>query len=150
MGRIKTAVILAALVLASGCEKDEAVFTSSIEGKWIGTLAEIEVKPFGFPLPIKEDDPSFNIAIEFTAGGSFLVWETSQSINGTYELKGDQLNIKTDYTVDDIPLAGIYTVETLTETSLVIFLKRKNQKIDVEGAPAISGIVKITLHFQRS
>ena len=147
--RIKTAAIVVALLLAFGCEDDGAVFTSSIEGKWIGTLAEIEVKPFGLPVPIKEDDPSFNMPIEFTAEGNFLVLEGSKPIHGTYQLEGDHLNIETDYAVDDIPLAGTYSVKTLTETSLVIFLKRKGQKIDVEGAPAIRGIVKITLHFQR-
>ena len=135
--------------MAFGCKVDESVVTASIVGKWTGTLAEIQVKPFGLPLPINKKDDSFSTGIEFTGADRFLVYEDTPPIQGTYNLTGDQLILETDYTVEGIALAGTYTVQTLTETSLIIFLKRKDQNIDVEGAPAINGTVTITLQFRR-
>lgn len=32
-------------LLLIGCQTDEAIITASIEGKWKGTLAEIQIKP---------------------------------------------------------------------------------------------------------
>ena len=150
MSTIRTAAILVMILLLTRCQEEEHVLTASIQGKWTGTLAEVQVKPFGLPIPIKRDVPSFATGIEFKEDGTLLVWENSQPIEGTYAQTGDKLTIETGYAIEGIELAGDYTVETLTETSLVIFLKRKDQNIDVEGAPAIDGHIKITLHFQRN
>ena len=149
MSTIRTAAILVMILLLTRCQEEEPALSASLQGKWTGTLAEVQVKPFGLPIPIKKDVPSFATEIEFKEGGRLLVWDNSQAIEGTYEQTGDELKIETDYTIEDIELAGEYTIETLTETSLVIFLRRKDQNIDVEGAPAIDGHIKITLHFQR-
>ena len=149
MNTIRTVAILMMTFLLTSCQDDEHILTASIDGQWRGTLAEVQVKPFGLPIPIREDIPSFDTEIEFTEDGKFLVWDDAQPVEGTYRQTGDKLKIETDYTVEDIALAGDYTIETLTEASLVIFLKRKDQNIDVEGAPAIDGNIKITLHFQR-
>ena len=137
------------ILLLTECKEDGHVPTASIEGKWAGTLAEVQVKPFGLPIPIQKDVPSFSTDIEFKEDGRLLLWENSRAIEGTYEQTGDNLKIETDYTLEDIELAGEYTIETLTEKTLVIFLRRKDQHIDVEGAPAIEANIKITLHFQR-
>ena len=147
--RTRTTAVVMAMLLAFGCNEDDSILTASIVGEWTGTLAEIQLKPFGLPLPINKKEDSFATGIEFTDDGRLLVYEDTQPIQGRYELTGDQLALETNYTVEDIALAGTYTVETLTETSLVIFLKRKDQNIDLEGAPAINGTVKITLHFRR-
>lgn len=150
MTPITTAAILVMILLLTRCQEENHVLTASIEGTWTGTLAQLQVKPFGLPIPIKEDVPSFATVIEFKEDGRLLVRENARASEGTYEQTGDKLKIETDYTIEDIELAGDYTIETLTETSLVIFLKRKDQNIDVEGAPAFDGHIKITLHFQRS
>ena len=149
MSTTKTAAILIVVMLMVGCDDEEHVISASIHGKWTGTLAEVQVKPFGLPIPIKKDVPSFSTQIEFKEDSRLLVWEGSQPIEGTYEHTADKLKIETDYTIEDIELAGDYTIQTLTETALVIYLKRKDQNIDFEGAPAIDGHIKITLHFQR-
>lgn len=143
------AVSLTILTLAACREDDDAVITGPIEGQWKGTHAEIEVRPFGLPLPFKEDDDSFAIRMQFAAGGTLTVWDRSQPIEGTYALAGDQLTIETDYTLEDIKMAGLYIVEILTDDSLVIYTERDDQVIDADGAPAVNADVKVILHFAR-
>ena len=140
-------VVLVALLFS--CE-DDAEITASIEGKWKGTLAEIRVKPLGLPIPISEDYASFDPEIEFMPAGTVVLWDDSQPKEGTYELTGEKLTINIDYTIEDVDLSGTYTIETLTENSLVFYLERKGQTlVDPDGAPTIKGRVKVTLHFRR-
>lgn len=138
------------LLIAVSCQKDDTVITAPIEGRWQGTLAEVQVKPFGLPLPINDDDPSFATIIEFRSDGTLVFFEGDVSRHGTFTIIGDQLSIETDYTVEDMSLSGTYVVQTLTDTSLVIYLKRNNEIVDAEGMPAVKGDIKITLHFIRS
>lgn len=132
-----------------GCQADETLINAPIEGKWEGTLAEVQIKPFGLPLPINNKQPSFSTEVEFQRGGKLLVWDDATPIEGTYSQSGNELIIKTDYTIEDIALSGTYAIETLTEEALTINLEREDQTIEAEGAPTIRGEVKITLHFAR-
>jgi hypothetical protein len=144
---IACAVIL--LLLAFACRKD-AVITSSIEGTWKGAGAELRVKPFGLPVPISKDYPSFNAEIEFRPDGTLALSQDEQVKEGTYELNGDRLSIEVDFKIEGYDLSGDYTIQTLTENSLVLYLERKGVTLaDPDGAPTVKGQVKITLHFQR-
>jgi hypothetical protein len=143
------ATVLATLWLVASC-KDDADITSSIHGKWQGTLAEVQVKPFGLPVPISRDVPSFTTEMEFTADGTMIVWDDGHPITGTYVLTGDELTADIAYNIEDVDLSGTYTIETLTETSLVFTLRKRNVVIaDPAGGPNITGQITITLHFQR-
>lgn len=137
------------LLLASACHKD-AVITSSIEGKWNGNGAELRVKPFGLPVPISRDYPSFDAEIEFRQDRTLALSQDGEVKEGTYELNGGRLSIEVDFKIEDYDLSGDYTIETLTENSLVLYLERKDVTLaDPDGAPTVKGQVKITLHFQR-
>lgn len=144
-----TAFIILAL-MAFSCQEEDSVINAPIEGRWQGTLAEIQVKPFGLPLPFRDDDPSFASVVEFQSDGTMIFWDGDVAREGTYTMSGDNLNIETDYTVEDISLSGKYSIQTLTETNLVIYLKKKDEIVDAEGMPAVKGDIKITLHFTRS
>ena len=150
MSAIRTAAILILLLVTVGCRDEDTVITASIEGRWTGTLAEVQVKPFGLPVPFKEDDDSFATVVEFRSDGTLVFYEDDVGRHGTYTVTGDQLTIETDYTVEDIAISGTYTIQTLTETNLVMFLKRKDEVVDADGMPAVKGHIKITLHFMRS
>lgn len=137
------------LLLSSGCHKD-AVITSSIEGRWKGAGAELRVKPFGLPVPISKDYPSFNAEIEFRPDRTLALSQDGQVKEGTYELNGDRLRIEVDFKIEGYDLSGDYTIETLTENSLVLYLERKDVTLaDPDGAPTVKGQIKITLHFKR-
>lgn len=150
MTAIRTVAVSVLLLTTFGCQEEASVIKAPIEGHWQGTLAEIQVKPFGLPLPFNDDDPSFASIVEFHSDGTMIFWDDDIAREGTYTMTGDNLNIETDYTVEDISLSGTYSIQTLTETSLVIYLKKEDQVVDVEGAPAVKGDIKITLHFARS
>ena len=141
------AVTIVTLLLVIACEED-AEITSGIEGQWRGTLAEVQFKPFGLPIPVKDDDPSFATRIDFNKGGALVIQEDGQK-QGTYAVNGDELDIEIDYTIEDINLSGKYHIETLTATQLVIHTKRDETIADPDGGPSVSGEIKITLHFDR-
>lgn len=149
MKTIKTAGILWLLSLLFSCHEDESSFTS-IVGKWRGTLAEIQVKPFGLPLPFSEEDDSFATEIEFKADGTMIVYGESQNTEGTYEVVGEKLNTDINFSTDVVELPGSGTIETLTQTTLVFYIKKDNTTItDPDSGRSISGDIKATLHFER-
>ena len=150
MSAIRTAALYVLLLFTLSCEEEASVITAPIEGRWQGTLAEIQVKPYGLPLPFNDDDPSFASIVEFKSEGILIFWDGDVAREGTYSLTGDNLNIETDHTVEDISLSGNYSIQTLTETTLVLFLRKKDQIIDAEGVPAVKADIKITLHFTRT
>lgn len=113
-------------------------------------MAEIEVRPFGIPLPVSKEDDTFDSEIEFRSDGTLILYDGSQPTEGTWDLKGDKLTTDIDFNTALINLSGTYTVETLTETTLVFFLEKENQTItDPDSGQTISGDVKAILHFER-
>ena len=144
----KTAGIFIMLISVFSCQEDPEI-TASIEGKWIGTRAEFQVKPLGLPIPINRDAPSFETEIEFQPDGTLVIPDDTQTARGTYQLAGNKLTIDIDYSIEDIGLSGTYNIETLNETSLVFYLKKRDTISDPEGGPSISGQIKVTLHFRR-
>lgn len=136
------------LLMLFACN-DDSVITASIEGRWKGTRAEVEARPLGLPIPIRRDVPSFDSPVEFRPDGTMTIMEGT-SPEGTWYISGDELTLDIDYTIEDVGLAGTYTIETLTETTLVMYLVKRGQTLaDPDNAPAISGRVKVTLHFRR-
>jgi hypothetical protein len=146
--RTRTKACLFLLLLVLACNEDSEI-TSGIDGKWQGTLAEIQVKPFGLPLPISQDDPSFETRIDFSDNGVMVIWDGSDPKEGTYKVEGNELTTDIDYSIEDISLSGTYIIETLTATQLVIHLERDETIADPDGGPSISGKIKVTLHFNR-
>lgn len=148
MEGLRTAGISLLLMLALACNED-AEITSGIAGRWQGTLAEVQVKPFGLPVSIKDDDPSFATRIDFNEDGSMVIWDDTNPTEGTYNVNNDEVTVNIDYSIEDIELSGTYTIETLTGTQLVIYTKRDDTIAHPDGGPSISGEIKVTLHFRR-
>lgn len=148
MDGVRTAGVYLLLVLTLACRED-AEITSGIEGKWKGTLAEVQVKAFGLPIPIKKDDISFASRIDFNKDGAMIIWDDGDPIEGTYQVNGDEVAVNIDYSIEDIDLSGTYTIEKLTSTQLVIHTRRDETIANPDGGPSISGEIKVTLHFSR-
>lgn len=144
----KIACVIVVALLAFSC-RDEADITASIVGKWEGTLAEVQVKPFGLPIPISRSDDTFSTQIEFTTDGKIILTDGQKVTEGTYQLNGDQLTTDVDFDTGIIELAGTYTIETLTNSQLVFYLKKHDTFTDPETGRSISGDLKATLHFNR-
>lgn len=136
------------LMLAFACKEDDKNF-ASIEGKWQGTLAEIEVKPLGLPLPFSQKDETFDNEIEFKADGTMTVLDDTQPTQGTYQVVDDNLITDINFNTEIIELSGTYTIETLTQTTLVFYLKKKDSVTDPDTGLEVSGDIKATLHFER-
>jgi hypothetical protein len=140
-------IILSFFVLFS-CKEDEDP-KPSIVGKWKGTLAEIEVKPFGLPTPISRNDDDFAAEIEFKSDGTMILLENAQPIEGTYHIMGDQLMTDIDFQTDALDLSGDYVIEQLTQNKLVVFLEKDGSVTDPGTGVTINGDIKATLHFDR-
>lgn len=144
-----TAGILFLLLLAFSCKKEEEKDFASIQGKWQGTRAEVEFRPFGLPIPFSEEDESFGMLLEFKGEGTMIVHE-NQATTGTYEVIGDKLIIDVDLTVADRNLGGTYKLETLNASTLAFYREEENQKFaDPDGGPSVRGDLKFTLHFRK-
>lgn len=144
---ISTAALFLALFVTLSCKEDEETF-APIVGKWKGTLAEIEIQPFGIPLPVSKEDDTFDSEIEFRADGTIIVYDSSQPTEGTWELKGDKLTTDIDFNTSLIELSGTYTIEVLTKSTLVFYIEKENQTItDPDTGQSVSGDVKVSLHF---
>ncbi|MDQ2655946.1 MAG: hypothetical protein M3Y60_00890 [Bacteroidota bacterium] len=137
------------LLLVSSCQDDPEI-SAPIAGKWKGTLAEVDIKPLGLPIPASKDDPSFDAQIEFRPDGVVIINDNAETVDGTYQQSNESLTINIDYSIEEVNLSDTYTIETLTETLLVFYVNKKGETlIDPTGAPAVKGRVKITLHFER-
>ena len=144
-----TAGFLIVLALAVAC-KDEEQKLAPIAGKWRGTLAEISIQPFGIPVPISRKDETFDTEIEFRTDGTIVIYDGSQPTEGTWQLNGDQLTTDVDFNTDFLELSGTYTVEILTQTTLVFYLEKENQTVtDPDTGQSISGDIRGTLHFEK-
>lgn len=148
MKSIKTAAIFLLLLVFLSCREDEKEL-ASIVGKWKGNLAELEVKPFGIPIPISQKDESFATELEFTNEGTVILLNESPAVSGTYELTGDQLITDIDFNLEMIDPSDPYTVQKLTERTLIIYLEKNDTVQDPDTGKSISGDIKITLHFTR-
>lgn len=144
-----TAAILFVFLTILACKDDEKELPSII-GKWKGTLAEVEVHPFGIPLPISEKDENFSTQLEFKSDATLLISNNSQPAEGSWQVVDDKLITDITFDTDFIELSGAYTIEELTETVLVISIEKENQTITVpDSGQTVSGDVIVTLHFEK-
>lgn len=140
---------LFAVLIAFACNDDDEQL-APIEGKWKGTMAEVEVKPFGIPIPVSKKDKSFDTEIEFKSDGKLIVYEDAKTTEGTWQLNGDKLVTDIDFNTEFTGLTGTYTVEKLTGTTLIFYLEKDDQTIsDPDTGQSISGDIKAILHFQK-
>ena len=144
----KKAGIFILVTLLFSCREEGKNF-ASIEGKWRGTLAEIEVKPLGLPLPFTEKDEKFSAEIEFKSDGTIALLHDKEYTPGTYQVVDDKLITDIHFSTEMIDLSGTYTIETLTQSTLVIYLKKKDTIADPDSGLAVSGDITATLHFER-
>ena len=148
MKKARAAGLIVLSLLALSCRDEDKDF-ASIEGKWRGTRLEVQVKPFGLPVPFSKDDQSFATLIEFKADGTMMVHE-DRPTGGTYQVIEDKLIIDIDLTIKDRELSGTYTLETLDESTLVFYTRQKNETLaDPDGGLTVKGDLKITLHFRK-
>lgn len=137
------------LTLALSCQKNDDDVFASIEGRWKGTLAEMEFRPLGIPIPVKRSDENFSSTLEFRSDGTMTVNDGSKTTEGTYHLAGDQLTTDIELSAGTLQLSGTYTIEKLTATSLVFYIKKKDTLTDPDTGQSISGDIKVTLYFNR-
>jgi hypothetical protein len=79
-----------------------------------------------------------------------VVTDDSKTTEGTWQLKGDKLTSDINFGTDLIDLSGTYTIEVLTQTSLVFYLEKQNEKFtDPDSGQTISGDFKGILYFER-
>lgn len=143
-----TAGILLMLATLLACKDDEKEMTS-IVGKWKGTLAEVELHPFGIPLPISRDDDNFDTEIEFKSDATLIISDTPPA-EGSWQIVDDKLITDIDFSTDFIALTGAYSIQELTATTLIIYLEKENETItDPDTGQSVSGDIKVTLHFER-
>jgi len=140
-----SAAVLFALVV--GCDDDEKL--SSIEGKWQGTKAEGKVLIYGVPTGFEETDDTFSPLLEFKQGGVVVLTQDGPPTQGTWSQDGEKLTTSLNLATDFVDLSGTYTIQTLTDTKLVLYFEKDGTYEDPDTQIDIDGTLKVTLSFDR-
>lgn len=135
------------LLIPFACDEEEK--TGSVEGTWTGTKAEGEVLVFGVPSGFEEVDDSFNPVLEFKQGGVVTLTQDGVPYSGTWSQDGEKLTTNLNFTTDFVDLSGVYTIQTLTDTKLVLYLEKDGTYEDPDTGIDIEGTLKATLSFQK-
>ena len=135
------------LALLAGCDDEEKI--ASVQGSWQGTKAEGEVLVFGVPSGFEEEDNSFNPILEFKPGGVVTLTQNSVPAQGTWSQDGEKLTTSLDFNTEFVSLNGDYTIQTLTETKLVLYFEREGTYEDPDTGTEIEGTLKATLYFDK-
>jgi hypothetical protein len=143
----KIAYIILCFSLLFACNEDEQ--KPSIVGRWKGTLAELQLKPFGLPTPVTRKDESFDSEIEFTYDGKVTYYQNGQPVEATYEVVDNKLVTDINISTSVIDLTGTYTIQELTESVLVFYLEKNGTVTDPGTGLSVTGDIKATLHFVR-
>jgi hypothetical protein len=139
-----TIVLLASLM---GCDDDEKL--ASIEGSWQGTKAEGEVLVFGVPSGFEEEDENFDPVLEFKSGGVVTLTQDGIPTTGTWSQDGEKLTTSLNFNTEFVDLTGAYTIQTLTETTLVLYYEKDGTYEDPDTGIDIEGTLKATLYFDK-
>lgn len=141
-------VLCSALLLGlAGCDDEEKL--ASIEGSWQGTRAEGEVLVFGVPTGFEEEDVTFDPILEFKQGGTVTVTKDGTPSQGTWSQSGDKLTTSIDFNTSFVDLSGTYTIQTLTETKLILYYEKDGTYEDPDTGIEIDGTLKATLYFDK-
>ena len=135
------------LLTPFACDDEEKM--ASVEGSWAGTRAEGEVLVFGVPSGFEEVDETFNAVIEFKPGGAVTLTEDGMSYSGTWSQDGEKLTTNLSISTDFVDLSGTYTIQTLTDTKLVLYLEKDGTYEDPDTGIEIEGTLKATLSFAK-
>ena len=129
------------------CDDEEKM--ASLEGSWQGTKAEGEVLVFGVPSGFEEEDDTFNPLVEFKPGGAATMTYDGVTTQGTWSQDGEKLTTSLNFNTEFADLVGAYTIETLTETTLVLYFEKDGTYEDPDTGIDIEGTLKATLYFDR-
>lgn len=139
--------LTALLIVPFGCDDDEK--KASIEGKWQGTKAEGEVLVFSVPTGFDEEDETFDPLLEFKQGGVVTLTQDGVPSQGTWSQNGETLNASITFDTNFVDLSGSYTIQTLTETKLVLYYEKDGTYQDPDTGIEIEGTLKATLYFDK-
>jgi hypothetical protein len=128
-----------------GCDDEEKM--ASIEGSWQGTKAEGQVLVFGVPSGFEEEDETFNPTLEFKQGGIVVLTEDGVPSEGTWSQDGENLTMSLTFDAAFVDLSGVYDVQTLTDSELVLYLEKEGTFEDPDTGIAIEGTLKASAHF---
>ena len=135
------------LLTPFACDDEDKI--ASVEGRWTGTKAEGEVLVFGVPSGFEEVDNKFNSVLEFRAGGIATLAQDGVSNSGMWSQEGEKLSTNLGFNTDFVDLSGMYTIQTLTETDLVLYFEKDGIYKDPDTGIEIEGTLKATLSFQK-
>jgi hypothetical protein len=131
----------------AGCDDEEKM--ASLEGSWQGTKAEGEVLIFGAPSGFEEQDETFNPTLEFKPGGVVTLTHDGVPSQGTWSQEGEKLTTSLNVNTEFVDLSGVYTIQTLTESKLVLYFEKDGTYEDPDTGVAIEGTLKATLYFDK-
>jgi hypothetical protein len=134
-------------VLTIGCEEEDKL--ASIEGSWRGTKAEGEVVIYGVPSGFEEQDESFDPILEFKTDGTVKITDDGTPAEGTWSQTGNILTTAVTFNTEFIDLSGDYTIESLTDTKLVLYYEKDGTYSDPDTGIEIEGTLKATLYFDK-
>lgn len=131
-----------------GCDDNESI--ASVEGSWTGTKAEGQVLLYGVPTGFEEEDNTFNPILEFKQGGTVTVTQNGTPSQGTWSQDGEQLTTSLNFDTNFVDISGTYTIQTLTETTLVLYYEKDGTYEDPDTGIDIEGTLKATLTFNKN
>ncbi|HET9434913.1 MAG TPA: hypothetical protein VFO37_14195 [Chitinophagaceae bacterium] len=145
--KVKFLIPVVFLALLAGCDDEEKI--ASVEGSWQGTKAEGEVLVFGVPTGFEEEDDTFNPMLEFKPGGVVTLTHDGVPAQGTWFQDGEKLTASLDFKTEFVDLSGDYTIQTLTDTKLVLYFEKEGTYKDPDTGIEIEGTLKATLYFDK-
>jgi hypothetical protein len=146
--RILFCAIFSMLLLAPfACDDEDQM--ASIEGVWIGTKAEGEVLVFGVPSGFEEEDDTFDPILEFKQGGVVTLTQDGVPSTGTWSQDGEKLTTNINFNTNFVDLSGTYTIQTLTDSKLVLYYEKDGTYEDPDTGIEIDGTLKATLSFDK-
>jgi hypothetical protein len=140
-------VFTALLLTPFGCDDDEKL--ASVEGAWQGTKAEGEVLVFSVPSGFEEEDEAFDPVLEFKQGGIVTLTHDGVPSQGTWFQDGETLTTSLNFDTNFVDLSGNFTIQTLTETKLVLYYEKEGTYEDPDTGIEIEGTLKATLYFDK-
>ena len=146
--RILCSLVFSALLVASfACDDEEKI--ASVEGSWQGAKAEGEVLVFGVPSGFEEEDETFSPILEFKKGGVVTLTQGGVPTDGTWSQDGEKLTTSLHFDTNFIDLSGSYTIQTLTDSKLVLYYEKDGTYQDPDTGIQIEGTLKATLTFNK-
>jgi hypothetical protein len=141
------AIFSAVLVFPFACDDEDKM--ASMEGQWMGTKAEGEVLVFGVPSGFEEEDQTFDPLLEFKQGGAVTLTRDGVPTSGTWSQDGEKLTTSLNFNTKFVDLSGTYTIQTLTDTKLVLYYEKDGTYEDPDTGIDIEGTLKATLSFDK-